>query len=679
MSTTTTRNSLVKPGYADAADIAVINTNYDIIDNSFAKCNWAGGAAPTVNDDFATDGYSIGSLWYDTTNHKLYIAETVGTGTATWREIYSTATAISGYVKADGTVPLTANWDVGAYKVTANQLESDVVTGTAPILVNSTTNVPNLNCSSLVGHVPSDFLHADGSVNATGTINSTLITGTAPITVTSTTKCTNLNADTLDGIEAAAFPLLAGLAGGQTLNGGTDASENLTLSSTANATKGAVIVPASKVNIGTKATTNDACIQMHENAAGASCPINFLDGDGSTVRAAIWKPSGDSLALAAGDGVTAGLTVSTAGVVSATRGLAASTTLTDPGNGANTLALTTRTTYTGAESVAETYYGIYNAIFPEVQAGHTNSGNMYAYYNECMRNHNAAGTDDDGTLSALYANQCFFGHYSANTSMAGTTTYADGIRIVPYYTHGTISNLYCFEISTGGTGGTVTANWGIYDNHAGNNYYGATYNRFQTTSGDRVIYVVQTSATDPIADAWNTHSNSKYKNKVDDLDVKAKRKSVKDEFKSTPLHKWKRKMELDDPAHYEAMFPLEDDRPRGRRGEIPAKALDVRQAEQDYSIYKHIDSLKTNKKFTKEQYGMFAEEAPECIQTHNHKTGEVEGIDLGAYCGWLHAVNLAQEDEIDDLKAKLDGMYEAHADAERRMAALEKRLAKLEK
>lgn len=51
----------------------------------------------------------------------------------------------SNLIKADGTVPLTANWDVGAFKVTASQLESDVVTGTAPLVVASTTKVDNLH------------------------------------------------------------------------------------------------------------------------------------------------------------------------------------------------------------------------------------------------------------------------------------------------------------------------------------------------------------------------------------------------------------------------------------------------------------------------------------------------------------------------------------------------------
>jgi hypothetical protein len=50
----------------------------------------------------------------------------------------------------------------------------------------------------------------NGSFRTAQQFISTLATGTKPLDVTSTTVCTNLNADLLDGIEAAAFALLAG-------------------------------------------------------------------------------------------------------------------------------------------------------------------------------------------------------------------------------------------------------------------------------------------------------------------------------------------------------------------------------------------------------------------------------------------------------------------------------------
>lgn len=51
-----------------------------------------------------------------------------------------------------------------------------------------------------------------------------------------------LNADLLDGLHAAAFPLLAGRGGGQTLRGGTASADNLNLASTTHATKGKILL-----------------------------------------------------------------------------------------------------------------------------------------------------------------------------------------------------------------------------------------------------------------------------------------------------------------------------------------------------------------------------------------------------------------------------------------------------
>ena len=57
----------------------------------------------------------------------------------------------TGAVNADGTVALTANWDAGGYEIRAQTFESDVVTGTAPLVVASTTKVANLNADLLDG------------------------------------------------------------------------------------------------------------------------------------------------------------------------------------------------------------------------------------------------------------------------------------------------------------------------------------------------------------------------------------------------------------------------------------------------------------------------------------------------------------------------------------------------
>jgi len=185
------------------------------------------------------------------------------------------SSAATGDLKADGTVPLTANWDVGAYTITGLTFESDQTTGTAPFTVASTTVCTNLNADLLDGESATAFQDADsnldtlssptawrlfysngtsvlteltlgadgtylksngattaptfdtpsgaGDLKADGTVPLTAdwdmgsytptalrfisdqTTGTAPFTVASTTVVTNLNADTVDGESASAF------------------------------------------------------------------------------------------------------------------------------------------------------------------------------------------------------------------------------------------------------------------------------------------------------------------------------------------------------------------------------------------------------------------------------------------------------------------------------------------
>jgi len=74
----------------------------------------------------------------------------------------------AGDLLADGTIPLTANWDVGAFKIIALQFESDIVTGTAPIIVASTTVVTNFNADTVDGIQGAELIQRDGSVDFTG-------------------------------------------------------------------------------------------------------------------------------------------------------------------------------------------------------------------------------------------------------------------------------------------------------------------------------------------------------------------------------------------------------------------------------------------------------------------------------------------------------------------------------
>jgi len=121
------------------------------------------------------------------------------------------------YILADGLRALTANWNAGSFKITAETFESDVATGTAPLLVASTTKVANLNSDRVDDIEAAEFLQRDGSIPLTAnwdagsfkitaeTFESDVATGTAPLLVASTTKVANLNSDRVDDIEAAEF------------------------------------------------------------------------------------------------------------------------------------------------------------------------------------------------------------------------------------------------------------------------------------------------------------------------------------------------------------------------------------------------------------------------------------------------------------------------------------------
>lgn len=63
----------------------------------------------------------------------------------------------TGDLKADGTVPLTADWDMGDFSVTMKTLTLDVAQGTAPLTVTSTTLVANLNADLLDGNEATAF------------------------------------------------------------------------------------------------------------------------------------------------------------------------------------------------------------------------------------------------------------------------------------------------------------------------------------------------------------------------------------------------------------------------------------------------------------------------------------------------------------------------------------------
>jgi len=61
------------------------------------------------------------------------------------------------YLLANGTRPLSADWDAGSWQIRAETFQSDIATGTAPLTVASTTMVTNLNADLHNGYNQSDL------------------------------------------------------------------------------------------------------------------------------------------------------------------------------------------------------------------------------------------------------------------------------------------------------------------------------------------------------------------------------------------------------------------------------------------------------------------------------------------------------------------------------------------
>ena len=102
-----------------------------------------------------------------------------------------------------------ANTDIGSYSLTAQTLVSDVTTGTPPLTVSSTTNVPNLNASSLSGATFAAPGAIGGGTAAAGTFaaivgtsldlngNMDLSTGTVDVTLNAAVDALNFDSNTL--------------------------------------------------------------------------------------------------------------------------------------------------------------------------------------------------------------------------------------------------------------------------------------------------------------------------------------------------------------------------------------------------------------------------------------------------------------------------------------------------
>lgn len=138
------------------------------------------------------------------------------------------------YLLQDGSEGMTGNWDAGSIVITAERFTSDVSTGTAPMQVSSTTRNTNFNADLLDNEHGSYYLN---SANFTGTDWDDLTdAGETTLHTHNHADLNNLNDD-----DHAQYVLLAGRSSGQQVYGGTAPGDDLTLSSTQNASKGTII------------------------------------------------------------------------------------------------------------------------------------------------------------------------------------------------------------------------------------------------------------------------------------------------------------------------------------------------------------------------------------------------------------------------------------------------------
>ncbi len=112
---------------------------------------------------------------------------------------------------------------------------------------------------------------------------------------------------TFDGLEGIAYTVLGGRAGGQTLNGGTGSGENLTLQSTANATKGKILFGASsaydedtlRLGIGTASPVSSLQVASAVPATANNGLVSLGSGpfDGATSGFFTGSAAGTALAI----------------------------------------------------------------------------------------------------------------------------------------------------------------------------------------------------------------------------------------------------------------------------------------------------------------------------------------------------------------------------------------------
>jgi hypothetical protein len=169
--------------------------------------------------------------------------------------------------------------------ITGNTLVSTVATGTIPVGVTSTTKCTNLNADLLDGldwTAPGTIGGTTPgaanftTISASGQFTSSVITGTAPLVIASTTQVSNLNVSSLVG----STWISPGTIGSTTPNTGAFT----TLTSTP--VTGQTIKVGGGCSVNTSATTVSANSTSQQNLMSYSMPASLLNTSGKTLR--VW-------------------------------------------------------------------------------------------------------------------------------------------------------------------------------------------------------------------------------------------------------------------------------------------------------------------------------------------------------------------------------------------------------
>lgn len=136
----------------------VSNLNADMLDDLEGE-DYNRVASDSSTPGASEDEHPVGTIWINTALEKAYVCVDNTPLSAVWTAVGT----VTGVLKSDGSVTLSANWDAGSFWIRAEQFQSDVATGTAPLTVQSTTKVTNLNADALDGLDASAFLRTNGS------------------------------------------------------------------------------------------------------------------------------------------------------------------------------------------------------------------------------------------------------------------------------------------------------------------------------------------------------------------------------------------------------------------------------------------------------------------------------------------------------------------------------------